>query len=227
MMQKRNSLNDSDKVLVTAALWIATIVIFAAALTLPMLPAKVTIFYRPTEDNTAEYYSKYNNLLMILLSLIPATIILVTALLKRRNRLQNNFLSIMLFCIMLSLLMSSVIIYGITEQFDASSSIKSFNFHALASVIILFVLSMLAALTPMILHSPRLIDGTQNGTGYKWSVLRAMEKYWSVGAYGFLLCSVVCVFVPDYFSYIPMVACVAAYIVFALAMGNKLATKSV
>lgn len=225
-MRKKNSLNDSDKVLVTVALWISTIVIFAAALTLPMLPAKVTIFYRPTEDYSAEYYSKYNNLLMILLSLIPATIILVTTLLKRRNRLQNNFISIMLFCIMLSLLMSSVIIYGITEQFDASSSIKSFNFHALTAVIILFVFSMLVALTPMILHSSRMSEKYANGSGYKWSVLRAMEKYWAVGASGFLLCAVVCVFVPDYFSYIPMVACIAAYIVFVLAMGNKLYTKS-
>lgn len=220
-MKKKNCLNDSDKVLVTVALWIATIVIFAAALTLPMLPDKVTIFYRPTEDSSAEYYSKYNNLLLILMSLIPATIIWATTLLKRRNRLQNNFISIMLFCIMLSLLMSSVIIYGIIEQFDASSSIKSLNFHALACVIILFVFSMLVSLTPMILHSPRLSVKYQDGTGYKWSVLRVMEKHWNIGAYGFLICAVVCVFVPEYFSYIPMVVCLAAYIVFVLAMGNK------
>lgn len=225
MMQKKNGLNDSDKVLVTVALWIATIVIFAAALTLPMLPAKVTIFYRPTEHNSADYYSKYNNLLMILLSLIPATMILVTTLLKRRNRLQNNFISIMLFCIMLSLLMSSVIIYGITEQFDASSSIKSLNFHALASVIILFVFSMLVALIPMILHSPRLAVKYENGAGYKWNVLRVMEKYWNIGAYGFLVGAVVCVFVPDYFCYIPMAACLVAYLIFVLVMGNKLSAK--
>lgn len=219
-MNRKNGLNDSDKVLVTAALWIATIVIFVAALTLPMLPDRVTIFYRPIEGSDGQYYSKYNNLLMILLSLIPATIILVTALLKRRNRLQNNFISIMLFCIMLSILMCSVIIYGITEQFDASSSIKSLNFHALAVVITLFVISMLVSLTPMILHSPRLSVMYVDGTGYKWCVLRAMDKHWNVGAYGFLLCAIACVFVPDYFCYIPFVIFVAAYVVFVLVMGN-------
>lgn len=224
-MQRKNGLIDSDKVLVTVALWIACIVVFATALTLPMLPGKVTIFYRPAETDTAQYYSKYNNILLILMSLIPAVIILVTALLKRRNKLQNNFISIMLFCIMLSILMSSVIIYGITEQFDSNSSIKSMNFHALATTIIMFVFSMLSALSPMTLHALA-ADKLDNEQSYKWSVFRAMVKYWNYGAYGFLLGAVVCVFTPDAFCYIPMIVCAVAYVVFVMAMGNRHANKS-
>lgn len=220
-MQKRNGLNDSDKVFVAVALWISSIVIFATALTLPMLPNMVTTFYRPAESHLPDYYSKYNNLLLILMSIIPAAIILVTAFFKRRNRLQNNFISIMLFSIMLSLLMSSVIIYGITEQFDSSSSVKSLNFHALAATILLFVFSVLAAFAPMILHAKSFADGMENGTSYKWSVLRAIAKYWNVGAYGFLIAAVACVFTPEAFCYIPMLAALAAYVVFVLAVGNK------
>lgn len=220
-MQKKNGLNDSDKVFVAVALWIASIVIFATALTLPMLPNKVTTFYRPAESNLPDFYSKYNNLLLILMSLIPASIILITAFFKRRNRLQNNFISLMLFCIMLSLLISSVIIFGITEQFDSSSSVKSLNFHALASTVLLFALSVLIAFAPMILHGKRFADKLANNTEYKWSVLRAVVKFWNVGAYGFLLAAVVCVFTPEAFCYIPLVVSVLAYIVFVLAVGNK------
>ena len=226
-MQKKNGLNDSDKVFVAVALWIASIVIFATALTLPMLPNQVTTFYRPAELNLPDYYSKYNNLLLILMSLIPASIILITAFFKRRNRLQNNFISLMLFCIMLSLLISSVIIFGITEQFDSSSSVKSINFHALAATVLLFALSVLCAFVPMIFHGKRFADKLGNDSGYKWSVARTMVKYWNVGSYGFLLTSVACVFTPEAFCYIPMFACVAAYIVFVLAVGNKNMSKPV
>ena len=80
MIQKKNGLNDSDKILVTVALWISAITLFATALSLPMLPDKVTIFYRPSEMVTAgEYYSKYNNLFIILISVIPAIIIFISA----------------------------------------------------------------------------------------------------------------------------------------------------
>lgn len=219
-MQKKNGLLDSDKVLVTVALWIACIVIFATALTLPMLPERVTIFYRPTDTNLPDYYSKYNNILLILMALIPVTIILVVTFFKQRNKLQNNYISIMMFSIMLSLLISSVIIFGITEQFDSSSTVKKINFNALAATVVLFILSVMSSIMPTILHTPSLIDESENGSGYKWSVLRAISKYWNVGAYGFLLGAIVCVFIEGAFCFIPMVACIIAYIVFVLAMGN-------
>ncbi|MDE5592600.1 MAG: hypothetical protein K2I75_01555 [Clostridiales bacterium] len=225
-MNKKNGLNDSDKVFVAVALWIASIVIFATALTLPMLPNKVTTFYRPAESHLPDYYSKYNNLLLILMSLIPASIILVTAFFKRRNKLQNNFISLMLFCIMLSLLISSVIIFGITEQFDSSSTVKFVNFHALASIVLLFALSVFISFAPMIFHGKRFADRLENGESYKWSVARAVVKYWNVGAYGFLLAAVACVFTPEAFCYIPLVVCVIAYGVFVLAVGNKHARQS-
>lgn len=220
-MQKKNGLIDSDKVFVTVALWIANVVIFAAALTLPMLPDKVTTFYQSAESSLPEYYSKYNNLLLILMSLIPDTIILVTAFFKRKSRLQNNFISIMMFSIMLSLLMSSVIIYGIIEQFDSSSSVKSLNFHALAAIGFLFVLSGLVALTPMILHARKYSENLISGKGYKWSVMRMLVKYWNIGALGFLLAAIVCVFIPEAFCYIPMFVSIVAYIVFVLVAGKK------
>lgn len=221
MLKKKNGLIDSDKVLVTVALWIACVVVFATALTLPMLPNDVTIFYRPTESELADPYSKYYNLLLILMSLIPVAIILITAFFKRRNRLQNNFISIMLFSIMLSLLISSVIIYGITEQFYSSGPVRKINFNALAATIILFALSLMSAIVPSIQHIPSVTDKCENSSGYNWRVLVALAKYWNVGAYGFLLGAIVCVFIPGAYCYIPMAVCVAAYVVFILIIAKK------
>lgn len=223
-MQKKSGIIDSDKVLIAFALWAACVVVFATALTLPMLPDMVTIFYRPTEIETdlPDAYSKFNNLWLILLSLIPVLIVSSTAYLKRRNRMQNNFISIMMFSIMLSVLMSSVIVYGITEQFDSSSSVKAFNFSALYSIVILFVLSMLSAFIPSAIHSKPMIDKCNNGTGYKWSIVHAMSKFWYVGTFGFLIGAVACSFIPGMYAYIVPTVCVVAYAVFVLVMGNKI-----
>lgn len=220
-MQKRNGLNDSDKVLVTVALWAASIIIFATALTLPMLPDRVTIFYRPRESSLPHYYSKYNNLILILMALIPVAIILITAFFKRRNRLQNNFISIMLFSIMLSLLIGSVLIVGITKQFDSNSSVQSLNFHALGSAVFLFILSVFVSFLPMILHGRRFADISENDGAYKCGISKAVAKYWNVGPYGFLLTAVACAFTPDAFCYIPVGACLIAYVVFILIMGKR------
>lgn len=51
MTLKKNGLNDSDKILVTVALWLSMATLFMTALTLPMLPPNVMIFYR-TADGT-------------------------------------------------------------------------------------------------------------------------------------------------------------------------------
>lgn len=221
MVHKKNGLNDSDKILITVALWIAALSLFATALTLPMLPDKVAIFYRPAEGAHSDYYSKYNNLLLILTSVIPAAIIIVTAMLKRRNRLQNNFVSIMLFSIMLSLCMAGVIIYGINEQFGAISAVRTIYVHNLVTLGISFVLSLVLALMPMPLHAPQFTDSLATDVGTKWRLMRVCEKFWSVGAYGFLLCACVCVFVPDYFSYIPLAVLFVAYVVFVAVCTAK------
>lgn len=219
-MLKKNGLNDSDKILVTVALWITALSLFLTALTLPMLPDKVAIFYRPADDAIGEYYSKYNNLLLILTSVIPAAIVVITALLKRRNRLQNNFISIMLFSIMLSLCMSAVIGYGISEQFDASSSVKTVNPHGLIVLCMAFVLSVGCALTPMIIHSPVFADSLATDTRLKWKIARAADWLWNVGAYGFLIGAAVCMFVPDAYCYVPLVAWFVAYCTTLLVSAN-------
>lgn len=220
MIQRKNGLNDSDKLLITVALWISTVALFACALTLPMLPDKVTIFYRPADDVPADSYSKYNNLLIILFTIIPAAIILIAATLKKRNRLQNNFLSIMLFSVILSLSMGSIIIYGIMQQFDASSSIRAVNIHGLITMFASFILSMLSALLPMIIHTPK-GKNKPEPSPLKLRMMRTADELWNVGAYGFLCCAAFCSFTPFYYCYIPFAVFCAAHVVFMLTFGIK------
>ncbi len=221
-MNKRNGLNDSDKVFVTVALWVSALALFATALSLPMLPDLVSIFYLPKEGAAGDTFSKYNNLLLILASVIPALIIIISSTLKQRNKLQNNFLSIMLFSIMLSLCMGSVMIYGILMQFDASSAIREMNIHALITLVASFFLSMMYAFMPMILHAPQYSQKLIYSNKAYWHGLRATEKYWQVGAYGFLVCAIICVFMPDFYCYIPLAICAAAFIVFIAVCGRHL-----
>lgn len=221
MIQKKNGLNDSDKILVTVALWISAVMIFATGLSLSMLPDKVTIFYRPTESaaTAGEYYSKYNNLFIILISVIPAIFVLVSASLKKRHRLQNNFLSIILFSIMLSLSMSAVILYGILQQFDASSSVKFVNVHGIVTIMIAFLLSMFAAGLPMSVHRSK---NAGDGAAERESAFATIaERFWNVGAYGFLICAIVSTFTPEFYCYIPLAAFVAAYVVFMTVAVKK------
>lgn len=211
MRDRKDGLYDSDKVLVTVALWIAMVATFVTALTLPMLPNKVSMFYRPANGVEAEQYSKYNNLFIIFASVIPALIVIIAASLRRRHRLQNNFLSIILFSIALSIFMSSMICYGITEQFDSSSNIKDINVHGQISVFALFVLSIAASVTPMLLHRGRGAKLLASGAGKGGNILRAAERYWGVGAFGALVAAIVCAFMPAYYCYIPFAIAVAAY----------------
>lgn len=221
MIQKKNGLNDSDKILVTVALWISAITLFATALSLPMLPDKVTIFYRPSEMATAgEYYSKYNNLFIILILVIPASIILISASLKKRHRLQNNFLSIILFSVMLSLSMCAVILYGILQQFDASKSVQFVNVHGLVSIGVAFVLSVFSAVLPTFSHEEQ--DAGEGARSFKSGLKSTAEKYWNVGAYGFLICAIACTFTPNIYCYIPLAAFIAAHTVFMFVAAKKL-----
>ncbi len=219
-MNKKNGLNDSDKILVTIALWLCAATLFVTALTLPMLPSQVTIFYRPLDMKDVESYSKYNNLLLILITLIPVVIIFIIAGLKQRNRLQNNFISLMLFGIMLAISMSSVIIYGISQQFDSSSSIQNVNIHGIITISVSFVLSMASSAAPFFVNRRR--HKKHGATPSRLGLY--LDKCWYVGAYGFLLTAIVCAFVPDYFAYIPLATGVAACVVCALAYKPKHAT---
>lgn len=218
MKQRKNGLNDSDKVLITVALWICAIALFVATLSLPMLPDRVTIFVTPETENV-EYYSKYYNILIILTALAPAAIVLVTAFIKKRNRLQNNFLSIVLFSIMLALCMNSVIVYGILKQFDASKAVKLINFYSLSVIIITFVLSVLCSLLPMILRGK--LEACQAGTTLKSRFVVNICRFWNVGAYGFLLCAIIGSFIPSAYGYIALAVAVISVIVFMLCVKLK------
>lgn len=212
MSNTRNGLTDSDKIFVTVALWISAVTLFATALSLPMLPDTITMFYPPA-DTDGDFFSKYNNLLLIIMSVIPATIVIVTSELKSRHRLQNNFMSMVLFSIMLAVTLAGVVIYGIRQQFDASSTVRSVNWHGVGCILVLFVFAILSAVTPTIVHSRN-----YNSPDAQWRVRLASnaDKYWSAGVYTFLICAIVCAFVPGPFCYIPFGLCVAAYLCFLL-----------
>ena len=216
-MHKKDGLNDSDKILVTIALWICAATMFVTALTLPMLPSQVTIFYRPLDTVTAdESYSKFNNLFLILITLIPTAIALIIAALKQRNRLQNNFISLMLFDIMLAISMSSVIIYGISQQFDSSSSVKDVNLHGIIAIAVAFVFSVVSSTAPLTVHRRKNSANNKTHSAFMARIGIFVDKYWAVGAYGYLVAAIFCAFVPDYFAYIPLAAGVVAYAVCVL-----------
>lgn len=217
-MIRKNGLNDSDKIFVTVALWISMITLFATALSLPMLPDMITIFYKPLEGGE-DYFSKYNNLLLVIMSIIPASIVLLTASLKKRNRLQNNFMSIVLFSIMLSVCISSIMIYGLLKQFDASSSVRYVNIHAVIVLFALFVLSMLCALVPTLLHAPGM--GKAPHPVLSTRFVANAGTLWNYGAYGYLACAIAASFIPHAYCYIALGVGVIAHCVLLIVYGKK------
>lgn len=212
MKHKLNGLEDSDKIFITVALWIATLSIFVTALTLPMLPSRVTIFYQPV-DFEIQSYSKYNNLLLMLVSVIPMAIVLIAASLKKRNKIQRNFPSVLLFCVMLSVCMSGVTIYGIMKQFDSSSSIKHIDINQIIMLSVCFLLSMVTAIAPSLIHTDRFAARSGKRSMYTTYIYITLERYWNIGAYGFLFCSIIGAFVPGYYTYIPLGISVVIYII--------------
>lgn len=211
-MQTKNGFLDSDKVLVTVALWIASLSIFFMALTLPMLPSDVTIFIKPTDGIFAdEYYSKYNNLLLVLTAVIPIAVIVVAAILKRRNRAINNYISINLFAIMLSLCMSGVIVYGISEQFGANVSVDSINIHSVITVLLCALFSVFSSVMPTIVH------GKKSTAPYP----AVTAERWYIPAFGYLVCAIACSFIPDAYSYIVFGAMLLAKEITFIALASK------
>lgn len=207
-MIKKDGLNNSDKALITVALWMCAIALFVVALSLPMLPNDVSIFAMN------EHYSKFYNLLLLLFPLIPAAIILISASFKKRNRLQNSFLSISLFCIMMSICFDSIIIYGVMKQFASSSSVQLVNFHALATIIVSFVLSMLFAVLPAMLSKTVDSIAARDLKGFKYRLALNIYRFWNIGAYGYFLCAIATALIPRIYCYIPLVICVVVYAVF-------------
>lgn len=222
MTLKKNGLNDSDKILVTIALWISVVTLFITALTLPMLPGDVMIFYRTADGTMPEKYSKYNNLLLVLIALVPTVIIAISAELKRRNRLQNSFVSVMLFSVMLSLSIGCIIIYGIAQQFGASGGIRSVNIHAIVVIVVSFAVSFFSAAFPVIKHRPGRLVKLDTDVTFIERVSTVADKHWSVGAYGFLAVAVASSFVPAYYAYIPFIVGVIAFLIFLFTCKPKI-----
>lgn len=228
MRQKQNGLNDSDKIFVTIALWIACISIFATAIALPMLPEEVTIFYKPIEiesiidplkpseeakpekaddaslESEPELYSKYNNLFILFASAIPLVVLLVSASLKKRGHLARNFPSIMIFCIMLSVCFSGVNIYGIMQQMTSSIPVRSADIHSISALLICAALSFVFALAPTLTHTPNFAARATRRSLKATYLFGAVERYWFVGAYGFLVSGIAAAFIPFGYGYIPL-----------------------
>ncbi|MCH5160543.1 MAG: hypothetical protein J1G04_00780 [Clostridiales bacterium] len=220
MKHKRSLLTDSDKIFITVALWISMIALFATALTLPMLPDMVTIFYKTT-DMEVEYYSKYNNLLIVFVSIFPAMIMIVAGLLRRFGKMQHNFQSITLFCIVLSGSLSGICIYGIMQQFDASNSVRSIDTLNMISLCISAVISIFSSLIPTIVHTPSYKAGEVNRSARRIAMDESLDKYWNVAAYGFLCTGIVGVFITGALSFIPVAAYFVACIVFLIVVTAK------
>ncbi len=217
-MIKKNGLTDAEKIIVTIALWIAAVSVFATGITFYMLPSRVAIFYRPADLMSEEYYSKFFNLLLLCVAVVPEIIIVIAVSLKRRGRMQNNFLSIILFSIMLSLCVDSVIIYGIMWQFAASDSVARANINSIICLLVTFLISIIAGFLPSIINAP----------GRKYAGVAA-EKFcavavsdWHIGVYSSLLCAVACVFTPTYYCYITLGVYSAAFIVYLIVRMKKI-----
>lgn len=213
---KKTGLNDSDKLFVTAALWISAMSLFAAAITLPMLPDDVTIVYKSVID-TKDFYSKYNNLLTSLCSAIPAIIILITAALRARNKLVSNFPSIMIFCIILSACMGGVTIYGISRQMQASGIVRGMDNYIAIAITASIILSAVFVFMPMCVHSKRYTARSETRRVYAVFVGATLDRYWNVGAYGFLVAAIICSFIPGPLTFIPLATAVAAHTIFVLS----------
>lgn len=219
-MKTKDGLNDSDKIFVTFALWIAATSLFATALTLPMLPDMVTIFYKPV-DVDANYFSKYNNLLIVLSTVIPVAIILTAASLRKRNRVQHSFPSILLFCIMLSVCMAGVEIYGICQQFVSSNPVESIDVNSLIALTSAVILSMLFAFLPALFHSRRFVAGGEKRPQCMTCFCSVLNRFWNVGAYGFIVAGAACSFLQGPFAYIPVTVYLVFFAVFILIHANK------
>lgn len=220
MTKKRNGMNDFDNIFVTVALWVSMAALFAVSLTLPMLPDQVTIFYKPN-DYDINYYSKYNNLLSVIFSVIPAGIIILAAALRKHNRMQRNFSSILLFCIMISLCCGGVVMFGISKQFNADYELNSVDVHTLIVLVVSLLLSLTFASTPMIVHAPTSMAKVNKRTERQTVRLEVLEEYWGIGAFGYIAVGIIGSFIPGVFAYIPLATYIMAHLIFTVGVVQR------
>lgn len=219
----KSGLNDSDNIFLTVALWFSMATVFIIAITLPMLPDEVSIFYQPS-DSEPEYYSKYNNLLITIFSVIPTAIVVVASVLRAHGKAVRNYPSIMLFCIILSITLVGVVLYGIANQYNSDIPVKSTNANQIIALFLSGVLSITGSAVPMIFHTP-----THRAKMGKYSAntlyfYTALEKYWIVTMAAFLASGIVASFIPGPLAYISVAVAVVFVLVF-VSIAAKLAKK--
>ncbi len=216
-MKHKNGLNDSDRLMVTVALWIALVSLFATSLTLPMLPSDVR---NGVYTFNPETYSKYGNLFIVSASIIPVAIVLIVATLKKHNRMQHNFVSMIIFCIMLSVCMSGLTIYGICRQMVATAVAQPLDPYTMSAVAVTVLLSLLCAVLPRFLRRRKNI-----GSPFAAALCENLDRYWNFGAYGFMIDGIIVSFVPSAYAFIPLAIIVFVYglmlIVFAKHKAKK------
>lgn len=221
MKNTKNGLNDSDRLMVTVALWIALISLFATSLTLPMLPSHIrngVVTFDP------ETYSKYGNLFIVLASVVPVIIVLVAATLKKHNRMQHNFASMIIFCIMLSICMSGLTIFGIIKQMIASYKEKPLDPFTMTTVAITVVFSMACALIPRLFRTDWFLSRENVRPPLVSELCVRLDKYWYFGAYGYMLTGVIASFIPSPLAFIPLAVFMTVFAVIYFVF-SKIAIK--
>lgn len=215
MNNKKSGLIDSDKLLVTIALWLALVPLFASSLTLPMLPRNIRngmVSFNIDED------SKYGNLFIVFASVVPVLIVIVAASLKKHNRMQRNFLSMIIFCMMISMSLSGLAIFGISRQFRATPVEKPLCVSSTAAVVISLVLSLTCSLTPRIYHTNRFSTRSSELSPFTLKLCNDLDRYWNIGAYGYMIVGAVASFIPSSLAFIPVASFLVGHIVMHIVL---------
>lgn len=210
-MKRKNGLNDSDRLMVTVALWIALVSLFATSLTLHMLPNSVRTSVYTFDPDDPEAYSKYGNLFIVSASVIPVLIVLIVATLKKHNRMQHNFASMLIFCIMMSVCMSGLTIFGIVKQMIATPVERPLDPFTMSAVAITIVLSLACALIPRLFRTNFFRARTSTRSPFMTALCDNVDRFWNIGAYGYILTGVFVSFIPLAYAFIPLGVFLAAH----------------
>lgn len=209
-MKYRSALGDGEKIAVTLALWAACIPLFAVAFSLYILPNEVTTVFG------AEPTSKYNNLYLLLFSAIAVSAVAIVTELKRRRKTENGLLSAIAFCALLSVAFGAVTVCGLVLQAKSAESLSAVNIHALITLVACFLVSAASASSGF-LHP----SASRYGNKDYRRVASNAERFWDLGAYGFIVCAAASAFLPTFYCYIPLAAFFASYIILLLSFGRK------
>ncbi|MCH5158752.1 MAG: hypothetical protein J1F33_06120 [Clostridiales bacterium] len=213
MKNIKNGLHDIDRLIVTLALWLALIPLFVTSLTLPMLPKSIQYAVVSWDP---QVYSKYGNLLIVFSSLVPVAVVLIAAILKKRNRIQRRFVSVIIFCVMLSACMSGLAIFGINRQFVSAPKEKQLDIYTVLAVGLTLILSIACAFIPKLFHTEKFKANEHNRSPLANALIYVLDRFWNFGAYGYMLVGAVTSFFPSPLAFIPPAAAVVIHVVLLL-----------